>query len=123
MLLRGRIKYVVSGRKYMDSSRVHGHDLKSLVSPPLALISIVVTISLCLCSHTKYGLVILAVYIDDILLIGSNSTDLVETKKYLRCHFVTKNMGKPKYFLRIEVAHKEHSVLFSQRKYALLEKT
>ena len=38
---------------------------------------------------------------------------------------VTKDMERPKYFLRIEVTHQKHSVFFSQRKYALdlLEKT
>jgi len=45
------------------------------------------------------------VYVDDILLTGSNSAGLLETKKYLKHHFVTKDMGRPKYFLRIEVAH------------------
>ena len=28
-------------------------------------------------------------------------------------------MGRPKYFLGIEVAHQKHSVFLSQRKYAL----
>jgi len=28
-------------------------------------------------------------------------------------------MGHPKYFLRIEVAHKKHSILLSKKKYAL----
>jgi len=51
-------------------------------------------------------LVILTVYVDNILLTGSNSTALAEMKEYLKCHFVTKNMGKSKYFLGIEVAHK-----------------
>ena len=55
--------------------------------------------------RTKSGIVVLAVYVDDILLIGSDSAWLLETKKYLKCHFVTKDMGRPKYFLRIEVAH------------------
>ena len=43
---------------------------------------------------------------------------------YLKRHFVTKDMGRPKYFLRIEVAYQKYSVL-SQRKYALdlLEET
>jgi len=58
------------------------------------------------------------VYVD-ILLTGSDSAGLVEIKEYLRRHFVIKDMGKPKYFLRIEVSHKKYSVLFSQWKYAL----
>jgi len=37
----------------------------------------------------------------------------------LKCHFVAKDMGRPKYFLGIEVAHQKHSMLLSQRKYAL----
>ena len=57
--------------------------------------------------HTKSSLVILAVYVNDILLIGSDSAGLVETKKYLRRHFVSKDMSKPKYFLGIEVAHQK----------------
>jgi len=57
---------------------------------------------------TKSGIVVLIVYIDDILLTGSDSDGLLETKR----HFVTKNMRYPKYFLGIEVAHQKHSVLF-----------
>ena len=32
---------------------------------------------------------------------------------------MTKNMGRPKYFLGIEVAHQTHNILLFQRKYAL----
>jgi len=66
----------------------------------------------------KSGIVILVVYVDDILLIGSDSAGLLETKEYLKRHFVIKDMGTLKYFLRIEVTHQKHSVL-SQRKYTL----
>jgi len=63
-------------------------------------------------------------YVDDILLTESDSAVLVE-KEYLRYHFVTKDMSKPKYFMGIEVAHQKHVILLSQRKYALdlLEET
>ena len=60
--------------------------------------------------HTKSGIVVLTVYVN-ILLIGSDSAGLLEIKKYLKRHFVTKNMGCPKYFLGIKVAHKKYSVL------------
>jgi len=69
--------------------------------------------------RTKSGLVILAMYVDDILLTVSNSAGLMETKEYLGRHFVTKNMGKPKYLLGIEIAHQKHGILLSQKKYAL----
>jgi len=51
--------------------------------------------------YTKSGLVILTMYVDNILLTGSDPAGLAETKEYLRCHFVTKDMGKSKYFLGI----------------------
>jgi len=38
--------------------------------------------------------VILAMYVDDILLTGSDSAGLVETKEYCRRHFVTKDINK-----------------------------
>jgi len=53
------------------------------------------------------------------LLTDSDSDGLLETKKYLKYHFVTKNMGRSKYFLRIEIAHQKYSVLLFQQKYAL----
>jgi len=39
------------------------------------------------------------------LLTGSDSAGLLETNQYLKRHFVTKDMRRPKYFLGIEVAH------------------
>jgi len=38
---------------------------------------------------------------------------------YLKRHFVTKNIGRSKYFLKIEVAHQKHNVFLSQRKFAM----
>jgi len=64
--------------------------------------------------RTGSDIVVLTVYVDDILLTDSDSTGIVETKMYLKCHFVTKDMGCPKYFLGIEVAHQKHSVLLSE---------
>jgi len=55
--------------------------------------------------HTRSDIVVLVVYVDDILLTGSDSVGIVNTKMYLKRHFVTKDMRRPKYFLRIEVAH------------------
>ena len=84
MLLRGKIKFVISRRQYIGSNRVCEHGLRSLASPSLTFVFIVVTQTTVFVWHTKSGLVILTVYVDDILLIGSNSTGLVETKEYLR---------------------------------------
>jgi len=58
------------------------------------------------------------VYVD-ISLTGSDLAGLLETKKYLKRHFMTKDIERPKYFLGIEVAHQKYSILLSQRKYTL----
>jgi len=42
--------------------------------------------------RTRFDIVVLAIYVDDILLNGSDSAGIVETKMYLKHHFVTKNM-------------------------------
>jgi len=55
--------------------------------------------------RTRFDIVVLAVYIDDILLTGSDSVGIVEIKMYLKRHFVIKDMRRLKYFLGIEVAH------------------
>ena len=56
----------------------------------------------------------LAVYVDNILLTGGDSAGLLETKKYLKHYFVTKDIGCPKYFLGIEVAHQKQSKVCSE---------
>jgi len=67
--------------------------------------------------RTKSGIVVLIVYVN-ILLTGIDSARLLKTKQYLKRHFVTKDMRRLKYFLRIEVAHQKHSLLLFQRKNA-----
>jgi len=56
---------------------------------------------------TKSGIVIMMIYVDDILLTRSDSAGLLETEKYLKRYFVTKDTRRPKYFLGIEVAYKK----------------
>ncbi|KAL0288861.1 UNVERIFIED_CONTAM: Retrovirus-related Pol polyprotein from transposon RE1 [Sesamum angustifolium] len=67
---------------------------------------------------TKSGMVVLAVYVDDILITGSDIVGIEEAKTYLQKHFVTKDLGRPKYFLGIKIAYSKHGVSLSQRKYA-----
>ena len=62
---------------------------------------------------------------DDIVIIGSDQDGIQKLKQHLFTHFQTKDLGKLKYFLGIEIAQSSSSVVFSQRKYALniLEET
>ena len=69
--------------------------------------------------QTDSGCVILAVYVDDILVTGSDLTGIQRTKDHLQKHFVTKDMDKLKYFLNIELAYTRDRIALSQRKYVL----
>ena len=46
----------------------------------------------------------LIVYVDDIVIIGSDHDGIQKLKQHLFSHFQTKDLGKLKYFLGIEVA-------------------
>ena len=59
------------------------------------------------------------VYVDDILVTDNDTVGIKQIKKYLRTHFVTKDMGKPRYFLDIEFAYTNGKIALSQRKYAI----
>ena len=65
------------------------------------------------------GCVLLAVYVDDIIITGSDVEGINETKQYLQRHFTTKDMGRPEYFLGIKFAYAKGKMVLSQRKYAL----
>ena len=56
----------------------------------------------------------LIVYVDDIVITGSDQEGIQKLKQHLFNHFQTKDLGKLKYFLGIEVAQ-----VISQRKYTL----
>ena len=46
--------------------------------------------------HTKSGIIVLTVYVDNILLCISDSAGILEIKEYLKRQFVIKNMRRPK---------------------------
>ncbi|RVW25075.1 putative mitochondrial protein [Vitis vinifera] len=76
------------------------------------------TISLSMCIY-------LVVYADNIVITGSDQNGIQKLKQHLFTHFQTKDLGKLKYFLGIEIAQSSSGVVLSQRKYALdiLEET
>ena len=70
--------------------------------------------------HLSIGKCIyLIVYVDDILITDSDQDGIQKLKQHIFSHFQTKDLGKLKYFLGIEVAQWNSGVVISQRKYTL----
>jgi len=51
--------------------------------------------------RSSFGIVILTIYVDNILQIGSDVNGIEKTKEYFKTQFMTKDMNKPKYFIGI----------------------
>jgi len=51
--------------------------------------------------HRVLGSVVLAIYVDDILLIGNDTAGNEKAKELLKTHFMTKDMGDLGTFLRL----------------------
>ncbi|KAF3614725.1 putative deacetylvindoline O-acetyltransferase-like [Capsicum annuum] len=65
------------------------------------------------------GIVIVLVYVDDLLITGSNDQLIDAAKQTLHQKFKLKDLGQLKYFLGIEVLRSSAGVILNQRKYIL----
>ena len=67
----------------------------------------------------------LIIYVDDIVIMGNDQDGIQMLKQHLFSHFQTKDLGKLKYFLGIEITQSKSNVVMNQKKYALeiLEET
>ena len=72
-----------------------------------------------LIKKSSVGIVIVLIYVDDLLVTGSNTELIDDTKKILKNNFKIKDFGPLKYFQGIEFARKNKGFLMHQRKYAL----
>ena len=64
--------------------------------------------------HSSTGQCIyLIVYVDDIVITGSDQDGIQKLKQHLFSHFKTKDLGKLKYFVGIEVAQSNSGVIIS----------
>ncbi|XP_039170375.1 uncharacterized mitochondrial protein AtMg00810-like [Eucalyptus grandis] len=68
---------------------------------------------------TKDSSIYLLIYVDDILVMGNNDSDVAKFKRYLHSTFHIKDLGPPKYFLGIEIARSNEGICLNQRKFIL----
>src|SRR3954463_1547 len=69
--------------------------------------------------HSGSNMILLCLYVDDILLTGSCSEDLMKFKKVLMNKFEITNRGKMSYFLGMEILYSEDGIILHQLKYEL----
>jgi hypothetical protein len=70
-------------------------------------------------SKSNYGIILLVVYVDDIVIIGGDTMCILALKSFLPTQFHTKDLRALKYFLRVEVMRSKKGIFLSQRKYVL----
>ena len=68
---------------------------------------------------SKQGIVVILIYVDDIIITGSNKEGIISTKAFLKSSFDIKDLGELKYFLGIEICRSKEGFFLSQRKYTL----
>ncbi|XP_058764751.1 uncharacterized mitochondrial protein AtMg00810-like [Vicia villosa] len=69
--------------------------------------------------HSAQGCIYLIVYVDDIVITGSDHQGILQLRQHLSNQFQTKDLGKLRYFLRIKVAQSKDGLVISQREYAM----
>jgi hypothetical protein len=67
--------------------------------------------------HSAQRCIYLIVYVDDVVLTGNYQYGILQLKQYLSNQFQTKDLGKFRYFLGIEVAQSKDSVFIECKTY------
>lgn len=75
--------------------------------------------SLFMTKKNERGIVIILVYVDDLLITGSDKGLIQEAKGILNHNFKMKDLGELRYFLGIEFASTNKGIMMNQRRYAL----
>ncbi|KAK6119428.1 hypothetical protein DH2020_046828 [Rehmannia glutinosa] len=71
------------------------------------------------CKKSADSFLALVVYVDDVLVTGSNLADIDALKSNLHKLFTIKDLGHAKYFLGLEIARSSSGTYLNQRKYIL----
>ena len=67
--------------------------------------------------RTKSSIIIILIYVDDILITGSDCVELKEFIKLFSSAFALKDLRRLSYFLGIKVLYDHDSIYLSQKKY------
>ena len=67
--------------------------------------------------NSSSGIILLVVYVDNIVITGSDSKCISSLKFFFQSQFHTKDLGMLRYFLGIKVMRSKHEIFLSQRKY------
>ena len=62
---------------------------------------------------------IVLIYVDDLIVTGDNLEEINVLKQSLRRKFASKDLGRLRYFLSIEMATSHRGLFLNQRKYVL----
>ncbi|KAL0641513.1 hypothetical protein Bca4012_102924 [Brassica carinata] len=65
------------------------------------------------------GIIVVLVYVDDLIITGSDKAGIKATKEFLKSVFDIKDLGEMKYFLGIEICRSKEGLFMSQRKYTM----
>ena len=57
---------------------------------------------------------------DDILLTGDDTEGIAKVKQHIQSHFIIKDLGRPRYFLGLEIAYYTDGVSLSQESIHLI---
>ncbi|XP_041028145.1 uncharacterized mitochondrial protein AtMg00810-like [Juglans microcarpa x Juglans regia] len=68
-------------------------------------------------SETSAGIVLLLVYVDDIVITGSDTELIKQLQQHLKASFHMKDLGPLQYFLGLEVQLTPTGTLLHQHKY------
>lgn len=68
---------------------------------------------------TATGCVMLIVYVDGIIITGSDIKEIGKTEEDLKLKLDIKDLGQLQYFLEIEVLRSDDGILLCQKKYAM----
>src|ERR1051325_11686699 len=69
--------------------------------------------------HSGSNMILVCLYVDDVLLIGSCPKDIIKFKEVLMNEFEMSDLGNMVYFLGMEILYSKEGIILHQLKYEL----